>query len=103
MSLNWQWTDKMGTCTFADGSQCNIYRGNAFMIAIYETDKTYSLVWFAADKNHMKNLLGLNKDFNNCFEDWKITEMSLDTKYKETKEFLQMACAAKLKITINLY
>ena len=63
MSLNWEWKDKMGTCTYEDGTKCNLYRGNAFTIAVYEDEKenTYQMVWFAADEAHMKNMLGLNK------------------------------------------
>lgn len=103
MALNWDWDKKMGTCTM-DGTELSLYRGNAFCIALkeYEND-TYSLMWFAADKNHMKNMLGLSKGFTNIVEDWGITELRLNTEYKETAEMITLLAKAKMEITIKLY
>ena len=72
MSLNWKWDEKCGEATFTDtyaGDNrtytVNLYEGNAYLIFINEytedgVDK-YSLSTFWADKEHMKNCLGLNK------------------------------------------
>lgn len=72
MSLNWRWDEKCGEATFEDtyfGDNrvytVNLYEGNAYLIFINEytedgVDK-YSLSTFWADKEHMKNCLGLNK------------------------------------------
>lgn len=105
MSLNWKWTDKMGTCKHKDGHEYNLYKGNAFMIAVYEDEqnKTYGVNWFACDEKHMKNLMGIEKNDSNLFEEYEITEFTLDTRYKETKKFINMAIDAKYKVTINLY
>lgn len=104
MSLNWQWNDKMGTCTYDGGKKDNLYRGNAFMIAIHEWDNNYCLAWFAADKKHMQNQLGLTKEFKeNSFADFGIVEFELDTKYPETAEFVKMLAKAKANVTIKLY
>ena len=103
MSLNWEWTDKMGTCTYEDGTKCNLYRGNAFTIAIYENRGYYDLAWFAADENHMKNMLGLNKNYENIMKNWGIKELELNTEYKETVKIVNLMAKAKMKITIKLY
>ena len=87
MSLNWNWTDKMGeiiynpipastspvpaTANPATPAEAtprprpyvtNIYQGNALMIWVNESveDKTYCLNNFCADMEHFKNMLGLN-------------------------------------------
>lgn len=76
MSLNWNWSDKVGTLEAMtrvyDGEKLvekphtfNVYQGNAMLIFIdeYEQDgrKMYSLYNFFADEQHFKNCLGLNK------------------------------------------
>lgn len=105
MSLNWYWDKKMGTCTYNSGLKCNLYRGNAFVIAIHERDdNTYSLAWFAADEAHMKNMLGLTKDYkDNIVQDWGIVEFELNTEYKETAKLVTLLAKAKMKVEIKLY
>lgn len=69
MALNWRWEDKCGEATIVDIENrehtLNLYEGNAFLIFLreYEEDghNMYSLWSFWADKEHMKNCLGLNK------------------------------------------
>lgn len=86
------------------GQTLNLYRGNAFVIALHEKGDCYNLAWFAADENHMKNLLGLSKDYpDNDVEHWGITNMKLDTRYKETAKLVQLLARAKMNITIELY
>lgn len=111
MSLNWQWSDKMGEVTYKDGStKSNLYRGNCFMIAVNEWVskegvEQYSLAWFFADEAHAKNCLGLTKGYeDNSPDDWGWLSFKLDTSYKETGKFLQLLAKAKAKgITITLY
>lgn len=87
-----------------NGDKINLYRGNAFIIAIYEWDDKYDLMWFAADEQHMKNMLGLSKDYpGNDVADWGITYMKLDTRYKETAKLVQLFARARMNITIELY
>lgn len=103
MAIRWDWTDKMGECTM-QGTKLNLYRGNAFVIALHEQGDRYSLAWFAADEQHMKNMLGLSKDYpGNDVADWGITYMKLDTRYKETTKLVQLLARAKMSITIELY
>ena len=103
MSLNWEWKDKMGTCTYENGVKNNLYRGNALTIAIHEDSENYNLVWFAADENHLKNMLGLTKGYENIMKNWGITELELNTEYKETVKIVNLMAKAKMKITIKLY
>lgn len=105
MALQWNWDDKMGKCTTQNGINLNLYRGNAFMIAIHEFEQDgkelYSLAWFFADKDHCKNCLGLTKGYTGIEFDWQSFE--LDTKYKETEQFITMLAKAKQKVSITLY
>lgn len=111
MSLNWEWSDKMGECIYDSSRQsaehpfvCNLYRGNAQIIAVNEfPDGTYSLAWFSADKQHLRNMLGLTKGHQNVFKDFEITKMRLNTRYKEVATIVSDFAKAKLPITIELY
>lgn len=107
MAITWDWTDKMGECEM-QGKKLNLYRGNAFCIALNEFTneegtEQYYMEWFAADEEHMKNMLGLKKDYDNIMEDWGITAIRLDTRYKETAKMVQLFARARMNITIELY
>ena len=107
MALQWQWTDKMGECVYQDGKKSNLYRGNAFVIAVNEWSQDgrdlYSVAWFAVDEQHFKNMLGLSKEFKeNSFEDFGIKEMTLNTRYKETEKIVALLARAKAETTVHL-
>lgn len=68
MALHWLWKDKVGTAYIQHKSieyQYSLYQGNAYLIFIYEYEEEgqsyYQLHRFLADKDHAKNMLGLNK------------------------------------------
>lgn len=73
MSLNWQWADKCGEVTLVQKHPeeedreftISLYDGNCYLIMLHEYEEKgenmYSLFGFFADKEHMKNCLGLNK------------------------------------------
>lgn len=104
MGLSWDWTDKMGTCTYDNGWESTLYRGNAFCIAInHLPDEMYNLAWFAVDEMHFKNLLGLTKGYDGCFKDFHITKLKLNTKYRETAKMVTHLAKAKAEVTIELY
>ncbi len=104
MSLNWDWKNKMGECVYENGHVSNLYQGNAFVIAVNEfEDNTYNLAWFASDENHMKNMLGLSKDYNPCFHHFGIKKLRLNLKYRNTPKLVQLIARAKLVIEIELY
>ena len=74
MAIRWDWNEKCGEATLVqrhDGEDdktftLSLYTGNCCLIFLHEfvdesgTEK-YSLTNFWADKDHMKNCLGLNK------------------------------------------
>lgn len=111
MSLNWQWDDRMGECFYDEEHQsaehpfvCNLYRGNAQIIAVNEyPNGTYSLAWFSDDKQHLRNMLGLTKGYENVFKTFGIQKMRLNTRYKEVPTIVSDFAKAKLPITIELY
>lgn len=126
MSLNWQWTDKMGEVIYKDDRPnprnitTNIYQGNALMIWCNEwahdpskpmtTDNTsYSLGNFCADMEHFRNMLGLNakKGYgtDNLFNDWckDIEVIRLNTKYKSVPKIVAEFAKAHTNVKIELY
>lgn len=104
MSLNWEWNDKMGECTYANGAQCNIYGGNALAIAVAEyEDNTYQLAWFASDEAHMKNMLGLTKGYDNCFKGFGICKIRLDVNHPKSAKLAQLIAKSKTTLTLELY
>lgn len=105
--LRWDWNKKIGKVKYEDGREDNLYQGNAQLIAIHENeDNTYYLSWFSTDKDHLRNMLGLNKGCEGCISEnrlFSITEISLDTENKETAKIISDFAKAKIKIRINLY
>lgn len=103
MSLNWSWNNKVGECVYDNGHTCNLYEGNALIIAIEETDTTYSLGWFAADLAHMKNMLGLTKGHDNCFEDFGVAKLRFNEKARNAEKLVSLFAKAKMPITVEFY
>lgn len=104
MAIRWKWNDKMGEVIYKDGTKTNLYQGNAYMICIQEhPNETYTLEWFAAGKEHLKNMLGLTKGYNNIIEDWGIKTIRLNLKYKTAPEIASLLIKAGLEIEIITY
>lgn len=123
MSLNWEWTDKMGEVIYTDACYdpehpyvTNIYQGNALMIWCNEwandpNDPTagtsYSLGNFCADMEHFRNMLGLNasKGYSkeNLFNSYHIKLLRLNTKYKSVPKIVAELAKAHTNIAIELY
>ena len=120
MSLNWEWTDKMGEVIYTDDCYkpghpyvTNIYQGNALMIWVNEwvNDPTagtsYSLGNFCADIDHLRNMLGLNakKGYatENLFNGYNIKLLRLNTKYKSVPKIVAELAKAHTHIAIELY
>jgi len=73
MALHWQWNEKCGEATLRETHEgepdreftLSLYTGNAYLIMLHEREENGEQVWsmysFWADKQHMKNCLGLNK------------------------------------------
>lgn len=104
MGLHWDWNDKIGSVEYIDGSESTIYKGNAHMIAVnHLPDNMYALAWFTADREHFKNMLGLNKGYDNTFRTFGIKTIRLDLARKETAQIVQDLAKSKTPITITLY
>ena len=120
MSLNWEWTDKMGDVIYEDDRytpghpyQTNIYQGNALMIWCNEWENdpndptagtSYSLGNFCIDIEHFRNMLGLNakKGYSteNLFNGYNIKLLRLNTRYKSVPKIV---AKAHTNIAIELY
>lgn len=120
MSLNWEWTDKMGEVIYTDDMYtpghpyvCNIYQGNALMIWVNEwaNDPTagtsYSLGNFCVDIENLRNMLGLNakKGYSttNLFNDYHIKLLRLNTRYKSVPKIVAEFAKAHTNVKIELY
>lgn len=119
MALNWNWEDKCGEITLRqihEGEETkeytiNLYQGNATLIMIQEYtgdngEDMYELFSFFADKQHMKNSLGLAKGEYNIFNTpyQTITKLCLNkAKNRHWKDIVAAFAAAFDKISIEIY
>lgn len=116
MALNWRWEEKCGEAVIQQGEKeftVDLYQGNAFLIFIYEYQEDgqnmYQLYNFWADKQHMKNCLGLNQKEgygDNMFgsPDCKLVSVRINKeKYRYTKDLILALIQAFDDLTIELY
>ena len=77
MALTWEWNRKIGESVHEDTTQgkrftMSLYEGNALLITLYEYknedgEEMYNMHDFWIDKEHAKNVLGLNKGHKNLY------------------------------------
>ena len=116
MSLNWRWNEKCGEAVIQQGEKefsVNLYKGNAFLIFLYEYEENgqnmYQLYSFWADKQHMKNCLGLNRKEGyggNMFDEdgCKLKKIRINkAKYPYTKDLVQALTQAFDDLTIEIF
>ena len=108
MSLNWTWHDVMGECAYTNGAKSTLYQGNAQIIAInHLPDNMYNLAWFSADKEHLRNMLGLTKSHDGVLDEnrrfFGIETIKLNTAYKSIPDIVKDFAKAKVNINIELY
>lgn len=106
--ITWEWNKKIGKVTYTHGRTDNLYKGNAQIIAVHEDERhnDYFVSWFSADKNHLRNMLGLEKSYEGCISEnrlFDIESIELDTKYKGVPDIVKDFARAKVDITIKLY
>jgi hypothetical protein len=121
MSLNWEWSGKVGEMTVVEMHpdeperefKFDLYNGNACLIMIYEFEENgqemYNVSGFFVDKAHMKNCLGLNKKggyTSNIYETpyRKVTRLRLNkSKCRDFKDIVAAFAQAFSNITIEIY
>lgn len=106
--LTWKWENKIGKWIEKVGEkeyEYNIYECNGLAVMLYEfiendTEK-YSMHGFFADENHLKNMLGLNKGYNdNCYDNCFVR---LEIKNcKTAKVLIKNLIKAKFSNKINI-
>lgn len=90
---------------------CSLYQGNAYLIFIYEWEEDgqnlYQMHSFWADKDHMKNMLGLNRkegfsvnEFN--LESERLVAIRINRKMRYTKEIVTALVQAFDNLKIEL-
>ena len=114
MAIQWDFKKKIGTWTVLDKDneqrKYNLYKGNAFMIMLYEYkekgEDLYNLVTFWVDKYHMKNCLGAGDPmYDFIYNDWIKNEIVLYrsmTDRKWIKDFSESVLAAFDDVSIRM-
>lgn len=114
MALNWRWSEKVGEADIQQKGiefTCSLYQGNAYLIFLYEWEEDgqnlYQMHSFWADKDHMKNMLGLNpksgfaiNDFN--LESERLVAIRINRKMRYTKEIVTALVQAFDNLKIEL-
>lgn len=76
MAIQWQWENKIGELDIQQGENkftMSVYTGNAMIIFLSETETTWRMYTFFADRTHFKNC-AKDPDYNYS-EEW--TELRL--------------------------
>ena len=114
MALNWLWSEKVGEADIQQRGvefTCSLYQGNAYLIFLYEWEdegqQLYQMHCFWADKDHMKNMLGLNpkngfavNEFN--LESERLVAIRINRKMRYTKEIVTALVQAFDNLKIEL-
>lgn len=106
MALTWNWNEKVGRIKMAN-QWYNLYTGNAFLIAIHEWETKegegrYDLVFFASDENHMKNMLGLTREYkDNIIANWEIQEIVEYVEYRCWEKINTLLTKSQMELTIT--
>lgn len=114
MALNWKWSEKVGEADIQQKGiefTCSLYQGNAYLIFLYEWEEDgqnlYQMHSFWADKDHMKNMLGLNpkngfsvNEFN--LESERLVAIRINRKMRYTKEIVTSLVQAFDNLKIEL-
>ena len=99
MALNWHFKeDFLGTCGAPgyDGEiiTYNVYSGNCLAIILYETDETYQLHNFMADKDHAKRCIA--DGMYNDYHFW------LDIENTEARKLAKFLIDNKIRVTCSI-
>ena len=118
MSLNWNWSDKVGTLEAVvdvyEGEKLvkkphtfTLYQGNALLIVLDEKEEEYTLYSFFADEAHAKNMMGMNKKqgyTDNIIARWGWKKIRINTrKYTKTEKLVGLLLKGLPDLTIELY
>ena len=112
--LTWNWNKRIGVIAIKDPldnkrRSINIYKTNCLGALInewydkQEKKRMYQVVGFWNDEKHLKNQLGLTKEFkdDNYFKDTLNTiEIRLNTYYSDTMKVAKWFAKAKIKVVL---
>lgn len=108
MALTWKFDEKKGEVELANGQVIDLYEGNAYLIGIMNLpEDQYTLAFFATDRRHFQNCLGINKGYTeNIYaregqNNWK--KIKIDKNWTGGTNIVQDIMKAKMQITIEIY
>ncbi len=109
MAVNWNWKQKMGVATMlhSNGSKykLNLYQGNCLGVLIYDFKSEdgknmYQFYGFWNDAQHLKNCLGLSKQYKDNLYKGKMLKIRLNTFYKENIQIAKLFAKANIKVEL---
>lgn len=117
MGLNWNWNEKCGEINVHRNFRgeefdfsVNLYKGNAFLIMLSETENNFEMYGFFSDDVHMKRCFGIDKKWKNTYgsnmynDDMdKWTKVRISRNYPYLKKFVSALVEAFPAITIEVY
>lgn len=97
----------IGEIEFDAGCVCDLYSGNALMIALKEDKHNgevhRAIAWFAADIVHLNKMLGLINGHTSMFDSNSLHRVKLDRNYSRTKEIVNVLMNYNQPITIEIF
>ncbi len=117
MALEWNFNEKIGEIELWQNDKMftiNLYKGNAFLIMLYEYKSGDVEKWemwdFFANELHAKRMLGIDKRYrdtygNNPYEQpyQQIRKIRLSNKYLYRQKLIDMLLKAFKNLTIEIY
>jgi hypothetical protein len=109
MAVNWNWNKKIGVATMLnhDGkkNKLNIYEANCLGALIYEfKDENgkamYQFYGFWNDIKHLKNCLGLSREYKNNLYKGVMLKIKLNTFYKDSVKMAGLFAKANIKVEL---
>lgn len=109
MAVNWNWNKKIGVATMLnhDGKKykLNIYEANCLGALIYEfKDENgkamYQFYGFWNDIKHLKNCLGLSREYKDNLYKGVMLKIKLNTFYKDCIKIATYFAKANIKVEL---
>ena len=114
--VNWNWNQRLGVIAIKDAFdgrkvKVNLYVGNCLGVMINEwynkeeKKKQWQFVGYWNDETHLKNLLGLTKEYkgsNYYKDDQEVAEIRLNTYYADAIKIAKLFARVNIK-TILYY
>lgn len=109
MAVNWNWNKKIGVATMqnlkGEKYKLNIYEANCLGALIYEFKDTngkpmYQFYGFWNDIKHLKNCLGLSREYKDNLYKGEMLKIKLNSFYKDSIKMAGLFAKANIKVEL---